>query len=449
MTSSYRLALGILAALSLTTPTPAHAQTLKDKVSDLFIFGGGANPLHLGGTADPNNPATIRAHGDHFVPSAVSQNASLIDFLTVAVGQSVADVPIGATSSGETFRFEAGVPVKTSTSAGPILAERSETLGRGRGVFGIGHSNVQFKTLRGQDLANLELFFTHENVDFAGCDSIQGGDCSQMGLPLLENDVIRVKLALHTDVSITTFYATYGLFDNLDLSFVVPLVSTHLSGTSDAEIFPFGGTSAVHFFSGTPTDPGLDATRSVDGSAFGLGDVAVRAKALIRHTEKASVAIFGDARFATGDAADLLGAGYFSARGEGVVDAHYGDFSPHLNFGYLYRNSQNASDAVLGIVGFDQLMSQQVTLAMDVLSAWQVGETLVRLPGPVHYDYPFTRVVTPTSIPEMRDNIVDGSVGFKFTHKTGVTAIVNALLPLNDGGMRGRNVFTLGLEYAF
>jgi len=36
----------------------------------------------------------------------------------------------------------------------------------------------------------MDLFFTHENVDFAGCDSIQGGSCKLMGIPLLENALL-------------------------------------------------------------------------------------------------------------------------------------------------------------------------------------------------------------------------------------------------------------------
>jgi hypothetical protein len=66
------------------------------------------------------------------VPAAVSENGSLIAFITGAVATSVGNLPIGATSGGTTFRFEAGVPVKTSTSAGPIFAERAQTLGKGR-----------------------------------------------------------------------------------------------------------------------------------------------------------------------------------------------------------------------------------------------------------------------------------------------------------------------------
>jgi hypothetical protein len=49
----------------------------------------------------------------------------------------------------------------------------------------------------------------------------------------------------------------------------------------------------------------------------------------------------------------------------------------------------------------------------------------------------------------MRDDIVDGSLGFKITHPVGATLILNALVPLNTGGLRGRTIFTAGLEYAF
>ena len=124
----------------LLAPRLAHAQSdvsLRAKISQLFIFGSGDQPLHLGGTADPSNPASIQAHGDHFVPSAVAENGSLIGFITSAISASVGDVPIATTSGGVTFRFEGGIPVKSSLSSGPIFAEQAQTLGRGRAAIGI------------------------------------------------------------------------------------------------------------------------------------------------------------------------------------------------------------------------------------------------------------------------------------------------------------------------
>ena len=120
-----------------------------------------------------------------------------------------------------------------------------------------------------------------------------------MGVPLLENDVMQFKLNLDIGVSVTPIYATFGVTDNLDVSLVVPIVSTSLHGASTAQIIPFGGPTAAHFFAGTPSNPVLSASRSVDGSATGLGDVAVRAKLNIHQSPRSDVALLGEARFAT------------------------------------------------------------------------------------------------------------------------------------------------------
>ncbi len=434
-----------LVALSATL----EAQGLRGKISQLFIFGDGDNPLFLAGSADPNNPADIRAHGSHFVPSAVSANGSLISFITTAIGGNVANTPIGSTSGGASFRFEAGVPVRVQASAGPIFAERGQTLGRGRTVFGVGHTSSHLASLRGVDLNNIELFFTHENVDFAGCDSIYGNSCKLMGVPTLENDVMQFKLALDLDVAVTSVYATYGLTDRIDVGIVLPLVSTSLHGRSDANIFPFGGTTAAHFFAGTPSNPVLDATRSVDGSAWGLGDVALRTKFSVHQSDQTNVALLADARFATGDDSQLLGSGQFSARGLAIVSAKFGQLSAHANSGYAFRGGRQQNDAVLATAGFDQLIAQHVTLAADVVSELQVGRSKLRIPPPVVYDVPFKRTVNPTTIPDIADDIVNGSFGFKFVTDNGFTIIANALIPLNRGGLRPNVSYTTGLEFAF
>lgn len=437
-----------LGALTLCS-TIAQSQGLRADISQLFIFGSGQDPLFLAGSADPNNPESIREHGDHFVPSAVSANGSIIQFLTTSIASNIASAPIGSTSGGETFRFEGGVPVRTSTSAGPIFAERGQTLGQGRTVIGIGRTSSHFATLRGVDLHSIDLIFTHENVDFPGCDSTQGGlSCKLMGVPLLENDVMQFKLNLDLNVQVTAIYGTYGVTNNLDVGLVLPIVSTSLHGRSDASIIPFGGPTAAHFFAGTPEDPVLSATRSVDGSAIGLGDAAIRTKYNIHESPSSSVALLGEARFATGNPDDLLGAGHFAARGLAIVSTRFGDFSPHVNAGYLYRADNATNSAVVGTAGFDDLMAPHVTLAVDLVSDLQVGRSKLTLPAPVNYDYPFKRTIDPTSIPDMADDIVNGSFGFKFT-TNGVTVVTNALIPLNRGGLRANVSYTTGLEYAF
>ncbi|HEV7838927.1 MAG TPA: hypothetical protein VGO75_12730, partial [Gemmatimonadaceae bacterium] len=190
----------------VSVPSLAGAQGLRDKISDLFIFGPGQQPLFLAGSADPNNPASLQAHGLHFIPASAAENGAMISFITDALGASVANIPIGSTSGGVTFRFEGGVPVQTSTSAGPIFAERAQTLGRGRVLAGISRTGFRFATLRGVDMNNLSLIFTHQNVDFEGCDAQFGADCTLYGVPVLENDAIDFRLSMNLDVRVTSMY---------------------------------------------------------------------------------------------------------------------------------------------------------------------------------------------------------------------------------------------------
>ncbi len=436
-------------ALLLIATSRLRAQSLREEFGQLFIFGEGQDPLFLGGTGDPNNPESVRIHGNHFVPAAVASNGTVISFLTNSIGSNVGNVPVSATSGGTTFSFEGGVPVRTSASAGPIFGERAQTLGRGRVLAALSRTGVNFKAIRGEDLENLRFTFTHANSDFEGCDSIAGGDCSLLGVPTLENETIDLDLALDVRLTLTAFLLTYGVTDRLDVGVVVPLVNTDIEGTSRAQINPFGPPPAVHFFGGTPENPVLTASRSVQGSATGLGDVVARVKVNLRRGDPLAVGVLADVRFPTGSENDLLGSGAYAARGLAIFSAHFGNFSPHVNAGYLYRGGEFETDAVLGALGFDQLLAPWATLAVDLLSQLQVGDSPLQVPDPVVIQSPYVRTITPSTIPDRRDDLVDGSLGLKLTAAPGLTLVGNTVWPLNRGGLRADLIWTLGLEYNF
>lgn len=358
-------------------------------------------------------------------------------------------MPASAASGGATFSFQGGVPVRTSTSAGPIFAERAQTLGRGRVLATVTRTGAQFKTFRGVGLDNLKFTFTHANVDFPGCDSIAGGDCSLLGVPTLENETIDLSLALDVNLTVTSFLLTYGITDRIDIGVVLPLVTTSLRGTSNAQINPFGPPPAVHFFGGTPANPVLTASRFIEGSSTGIGDVVARVKVNLHRADPVSVALLADTRFPTGSEDDLLGSGAFAARGLAIVSARFGNFSPHANVGYLYRGGQFETDAVLGTVGFDHLLAPWATLAVDVISEFQVGNSPLQLPAPVEIQAPYHRTIIPSTIPDRRDDLVNGSIGVKLTAVAGLTVIANTLWPLNRGGLRPDVIWTAGLEYNF
>jgi hypothetical protein len=96
------------------------------------------------------------------------------------------------------------------------------------------------------NLDNIRFTFTHANVDFEGCDSIAGGDCSLLGVPALEHETIDLSLALDVDLTVSSFLLTYGVTDRIDVGVVLPLVSTRLEGATQAQMNPFGPPPAVH-----------------------------------------------------------------------------------------------------------------------------------------------------------------------------------------------------------
>jgi hypothetical protein len=446
---SIALATGLALAGALASPARVHAQSLRERISSLFVFGAGEEPLFLAGSGDPNNPAALQAHGLHFIPSSSAENASLISLVTDALGSSIASIPVGSTGGGETFHFVGGVPVRTSTSAGPIFAERAQTLGRGRVLVGASRTGFRFATLRGVDMDNIKLTFTHENSNFPNCNVVFAGDCSKYGIPSFENDVIDFRLSMDLDVHVTSMYLTYGVSDQLDVGVVVPIVQANFRGESFAQIQPFGGTSVAHYFAGTATNPVLSDSRESIGSAAGLGDVTVRAKLNLREAPSASVAVLVDGRFPTGGEDDLLGSGKFSARALAIINSRIGDFSPHVNVGYLHHAGDQQNDAVLGTVGFDHRMADGFTLAADLVSELQVGDSKLVLPGVVTWEAPFRRTLNPTNIPSVRDDIVNGSFGFKAQPARNTLLVLNALFPLNRGGMRPNLVYTAGIERTF
>lgn len=426
-----RRVVAVLVCLSVTTHA-ALAQNLRDKITQLFSFGSCGQPLCLDGSVSAAN-----GHGEHFIGSVEGTNKAIITFLTEAVGVSLGNVPLSAASSGATFTFVDGLPVKSSSSAGPVFGERAQTLGRKRLLVGANVTSLNFTTLRGLPIRGLNFNFTHQDVGAPG-----------LGDPLFEDDVISVRTSIDLNLLATSAFFTYGLFDNLDVSVAVPYVYTTLRGSSVGQINPFG-PSVLHFFAGSQTDPILRAASAVDGTASGIGDVAGRIKLNLSQAPVFGFSLLADARFPTGDEENLLGSGALAVRGMGVMSGQYGAFSPHLNAGYLYRGGKLQTNALLATFGFDQLLSGWATMAADLITERQVGDNKLRLPGPVEYEEPFRRFVSPTDIPNRRDNLVNASLGMKFTTTNGMRLVINGIFPIERAGLQPDVIWTSGLEYTF
>lgn len=440
----------LLCALTLAPGAPLAAQSLRARLPELFTLQGQDAPLRLLRPADPMNPAAGVAVNDAFMPEFAPANAAVLTFLGNWVTGNIANVPLGTTSAGATFRFEGGVPVKTASSRGPIFGERGHTLGRRNVVAGANYSVIRFTSVRGAQMNDLQLNFTSQTA--ALCSGAADDTCRTPAAVASANDIVALDLAIDLDLAVTSFFLTYGLADRVDVGVVVPLVRADLWARSDFQVEPFGttpGGSPRTFLAGTPDDPVLSATRTIAGSASGLGDVATRVKVNLYDDSRMGLAVLGDVRFPTGDEDNLLGSGNLSMRALGVYSAQLGNFSPNVSAGYLHWNDGPVNDAFLATAGFDQLLAPWATLAVAVISEFQIGESAYQLPEDVVITEPFRRVVRPAEIPAVRDDALSASLGAKLTVPGNVAVVVNSLVPVTRGGPRPDFMWTFGLERNF
>jgi hypothetical protein len=432
---SLRLASRAALMLALAAiPQTAHAQLdtlgLRGRIAqELFVFGSCGLPLCL----DVTN-----AHGSHFVPLLESGNEAVLSFLTQSIGESTQRVPLSATSSGATFSVVGGVPVRTSISAGPIFGERTQTLGRGRLFVGASVTGIEFTSLNGAPLENLGLTFAHSNEV----------PSDTLGNPVFENDLMELQLQMAVNVVVGTISVTAGVTDFLDVGVAIPLVRTQVSGRSEAQFLPFGG-SALHRFGGTDTDPILRATATMEGSASGLGDVAARMKLNLGQSDRMGAAVLAEMRFATGKEEDLLGTGSTQLRALGLYSAQFGTFSPHVNVGYAMRSSETQNDAVLLGMAADNLLSEWATLAVGIDAELQMGDNKFVLPSEIVLEDPFVRRIPATNVPNKSGDLIRASIGAKFTVRGGTVLVVNGLFPLREVGLQPDFIWTVGVDFPF
>lgn len=419
--------------LSVGTTSVADAQAdLRGRIRELFSFGACGKPLCLDNSVNATN-----GHGNHFLPDIIASNGAVLGFLGDAIATSASSVPLSATSSGAIFKFVGGLPVKTSSSMGSVFGERAQTLGKGRIVVGVSMSKLNFESFRGVPLNGLILNFTHEDVAPAG-----------LGRPIRENDVLQVKLNLNVNMLVTTTFATWGLTDAVDIGVAVPIVHTGLTGCSAGQLFPFGVPTS-HFFAGDSSSPVLTANAATFGYTTGIGDVAVRMKGNVYSKDPTGIAFMVDGRLPTGSEDALTGSGHLEVRALMLGSTSFGDFSPHLNLGYWARSGEGRGDVVLATTGFDQPISEWATLAVDLISEFQIGDSNLQLPTDVQILYPVPRTVSPTNIPNMRDHRMNGSFGMKFRGPSGFILLANAIVPLRRGGRGSQTIWTLGLDRSF
>jgi hypothetical protein len=426
-----------------------------------------------------------------------------------AVGIQVSQLPIASPSSGITFTFDKVTRLETPAtdeSLGPILGERAGTIGRKRLFVGFSYQDFNFSTIDGQHISNIPTVLQHQpfraQPPLTPCPNQTALAPKYDGDPCFVRDYIQTTNSIHLRVHQYTIYVTYGITRHLDFSAAIPILDVQMKVTSNATIVP---NSAAPSAVGAPGNvwhsfntqnpalapqcasavaagqPCLQASFSDSGSATGIGDVVLRGKYTVYQGERAGFAVGMDVRLPSGDETNFLGSGAVGVKPFGVF-SYKARVSPHAEVGYEVNGGSTLAgnnlvpsgsatvakgslpNRFLYIVGADVVITKRLTGAFDIY-----GQRLFSAPqfvsqpyqdygncsGPTNADAVNCAVYTPgTTHPDVAQkttdvNITNASLGLKLRAFSKLVITGNALLKLDDGGLRSRVVPLVGVSYSF
>src|SRR5687767_950795 len=434
----------VLAAIWLSCAASAAAQDRPATLSTLFEDICGPRGLVL-------NSDDVQLDGSNHAAHFNSAFQSEFRLMNVALTSQLATVPLPSPASGFTYHFDSatGTFVRTTRSFGPILADRGETIGRGKIAFGYTYQFFSFDHLDGISLANVPAVFTHDSADLGGGRS----------------DIVSTANTIEATVSQLTGALTYGLTDRIDVSLAVPVVRTRLSLLSNATIHRIGTGSnlGVHYFRDPDAIGGYGSTRQyyAEGSAGGVGDLVARVKATLMREGSRALAAGLDVRLPTGDEQNLLGSGAPGLRPFAAISASVGPFAPHANVSYQWNGKSllagNVRQAQKGdlpdqfayALGADVLVAQRLSVVFDLF-----GQRVVSSPRLLSRTSELSGAAGRVTLQDIQFSTESywtsaGGFGLKGNVASKMLVTFNLRFAVADGGLTDRLSPLLGVEWAF
>jgi hypothetical protein len=396
---------------------------------------------------------------------------------------------------------------------GPILTERANTSGRHKVRLGFTYQRFSFSTLDGTSVHSLRASFAHiddkadntgNGVPVTNCsiNSAQTGPTNS-GLCGFVRDRIDTVTNINLRLNQFTASATFGLTSRIDVSLAIPIIDVRMDASSDATIVD-NSHSGDHQFnvSGCPLPPGsaVPATSpcahqifSNSNSATGIGDIVLRAKGVVWRGERAGVAVGADLRVPTGDELNFLGSGTIGFTPFAVF-SYAARVSPHANVGYevngdsvlagniippqpvgapanittpstftkghlpnqfLYSGGADVILVKKRLAGTFDLIGQRVLNARRAIVTAQsflgaCGPAGLA-PGDSNYCTSPASNVSQPALTETKGsfNITNASLGAKVRVSNNFVIFGNALIKLDDGGLRAKVVPLVGASLSF
>jgi len=397
-----------------------------------------------------------------FTTSAGAQ-ASQATIFNGPIGVQISQLPVAASAPGATVLIVNGNP-QAFDNLGPILLDRPDSVGRHKLVIGFSFQAFNFNHLDGIGIGSIPFVFSAEVNNPDGPGVAQTNYFQQ-----------NVHVSLKYDQYVAL--ATYGLTKTTDISFIVPFARVSTSAYN-LNSYEYQVNSANLLTSAFQVN-GLHGA----GSASGISDLQVNVKHVLYsggEAGKTSVATGAAFRFPTGDALNYLGSGAYGFNLYALA-SYKAMFSPHAKVAYQWNtsseliNSGGANQQLPGGaqygVGVDIGVTHELTASVDLLANEFQNSPSISLS---QQELPLSSINPPQStLPACPTNsntspipacnlqtiaiakytytTANLSVGIKlkpFHHKPFIF-YGNALVQLNDVGLRSDVSPSVGLSYQF
>lgn len=411
----HRLPVGFAVVSALNTlliTTPSLGRDLTDLIPGLY--GGDGIQLARSSEGAPAHPNVFEV-----------DSAAQINRFNQEISGEIRPFPVSPSAGGITYEFdpETGTYRQTTDSLGPIVAERPQTLGKGKFSINVAFTSFEYDEFEGDKLDDLTATARHMDVSPAG-----------LGDPTFELDEIAIDLDVDLEYQSLALAAVYGVTDRLDIGAVIPVVDAEMDVKADARVIhsPLNTTPELHTFEG----PGAESAKDfASESATGIGDILLGAKYYGISRQSFDLAGAFEVKLDTGDEDNFLGTGDINLFPAVIVSADVSEFfttylnlgpdfnvNTHLNLGYDVNVSDSDKNAVEYAAGVE-LGTSQLTGVVDILGSHE------------------------TSGDGIGENIVDAAFGARWRPQKNIVLTGNFLIPVNDEGLRSDLISTVAIEY--
>jgi hypothetical protein len=424
-------------------PSPASAQNGQQDLTTLLLTQFVQNVV-LARTA---GGAGLVAHSPSFqndprLGASVVNISNVVNQLSTQIGSQLSALPVGSSSGGFTYRYDAatGTYTRSTETFGPAFAERAETLGRSRVNLGMSYTHSSYSELDGRSLegGDIKFYLPHEALTPRS---------------FVEGDVLEASLRLNLSSDTTVFFVTAGLLENLDVGIAVPFQRVSMDLTYRATVLDFATRNSapnLHVFANNSKT----ADFSTSESASGVGDVLVRAKYNFHRSAGKAFAAGLDVRMPTGDEKNMLGNRAAQTQVYLISSMSAGRVGPHFNVGFTKAGSDGA-DQFNYVAGAEMAASPRLTIVGDV-----IGRTFIdtfRLENDV-ITHPYRQadtapeeVVSLNTVRARRGNVnsVLGAIGVKFNPVSNILINGHLIFTITDAGLRRNLTPVLGFDFSF